>query len=156
MHTIPSAPPPLINTSPIALPGTLEEQLARSLANVPSFIRLPQAGTRCPHTQLSRTALNELVAPTKRNAGKPPVQAVYQRAHRYAQRGTWLIPSENLFRYLLGLSSSSMEEYTKASDLRVPDSDDDTPAQAAALSRNTPKKGKEFPPRTPHTVEGLS
>ena len=108
MQPTPSNRPPPANTALTTSPGTLEEQLARSLAKVPLFIRLPQAGTRCPYTQLSRTALNELVAPTKRNGGKPPVQAVYQRAHRYAQRGTWLIPTENLFPlsarlgYLLG------------------------------------------------------
>ncbi len=72
---------------------------------VPPILRLPKAGTRCHYTGLSRTSLSELVTPTARNGGKPPVRAICQRAHRHAQRGIWLIPAETLFRYLLRLGT---------------------------------------------------
>ena len=97
---------------------SLEEQLARILAKVPPILRLPPPGARCPYSQLSRTGLSELVTPTARNGGKPPVQAIYQRAHRYAQRGIWLIPAENLFRYLLGRAESSVAEFSRAEEER--------------------------------------
>ena len=143
MQPIPSTPPPVVSTSPTVLPGTFEEQLARILVGVPKFIRLPKASTRCQYTQLSRTALNELVAPTKRNGGKPPVQAVYQRVHRYAQRGTWLIPAENLFRYLLSLSASSVEEYQEADDLRASNVVDGSSAGVAPISHKAREKGSK-------------
>ena len=88
----------------------LEEQLARILTRVPSFLRLPAQGSRCPHTQLCRTAMLDLVAPSARNGNCPPVRAIYRRAHKYAQRGVWLIPAENLFRHLLSLMDSPVEE----------------------------------------------
>lgn len=96
-----------------------EAQLARILAKVPPILRLPKAGTRCPYTQLSRTGLSELVTPTRRNGGKPPVQARYQRAHRYAVRGVWLIPAEPLFRYLLGPGTQSVGINHGTNDLRA-------------------------------------
>jgi hypothetical protein len=63
--------------------------------------------------------LSELVTPTARNGGKPPVPAIYQRAHKYARRGIWLVPAESLFRFLLNLSASSLHEYHDAESLRV-------------------------------------
>lgn len=82
-----SRPSPVPNdTDPPSADHSLEEQLARILAKVPPILRLPPPGARCPYSQLSRTGLSELVAPTARNGGKPPVQAIYQRAHKYARR----------------------------------------------------------------------
>jgi hypothetical protein len=101
-----SAPPSDVNDAAIPLAAEpTEALLARILAQVPPIIRLPKPGTRCPYSQLSRTALSELVVPTARNRGKPPVLAIHHRSHRYAQRGIWLIPAENLFRYLLAPST---------------------------------------------------
>ncbi len=59
------------------------------------------------------------------------MKAIYQRAHRYAQRGTWLIPAENLFRYLLGLMETSAEEYRRAEGERSesPDGNEETPGK---------------------------
>ena len=139
---------PLPNVNDAAIPletAALEAQLARILAKVPPILRLPPPGTRCPFSQLSRTGLSELVTPTARNGGKPPVQAIYQRAHKYAQRGVWLIPAENLFRYLLNLGTSSVEEYQKAEGLRDPGGDDISPQEEVLNSRNTPGKGKKLP-----------
>lgn len=119
----------------------LEDQLARVLAKVPPIIRLPKPGARCPHTQLSRTGLTELIAPTARNGHKPPVKAIYQRAHRYAQRGTWLIPAENLFRYLLGRAGISVDEYHEATGRRVSADEE----KVSPVSRNTQRKGNKLP-----------
>ena len=98
--------------------NTFEHQLERLLERVPSILRLPAPKARCPYTGLSRTAMVELVAPTKRNGGQPPVKAIYRKANRYAQRGTWLIPSENLFRVLLTQAESSIKDFDEAKKLR--------------------------------------
>ena len=137
-----------VTTPPARLESTdatidFEAQLSRLLARVPPFIRLPKPGRRCPYCQLSRTALCDLVAPTERNGGKPPVEATYQRAHRHALRGVWLIPSENLFRYLLQMSRSSAAEYREAMEHRIDgDERNGTPAVEAETrrwrSRGTP------------------
>jgi hypothetical protein len=89
----------------------LEAQLARILARVPPIIILPKPKQKCPYTVQSRTSLLELVAPCERNGHKPPVRAIYRRSHKHAVRGRWLIPAENLFRYLLGLSEGSNDAY---------------------------------------------
>ena len=89
----------------------IEVQLERILARVPPIITLPRPKERCPFSSKSRTGLVELIAPCERNNFKPPVRAIYKRAHKYAQRGQWLIPAENLFRYLLGLTEHSTDEY---------------------------------------------
>lgn len=99
--------------------GTLEQQLERVLTKVPPIIRLPKAKGRCPYTGRSRTGLLELVAPCARNNFKPPVKAIYRRAHKFAQRGQWLIPAENLFRHLLGLAEHSTDDYLQAAQLRA-------------------------------------
>lgn len=96
-----------------------EQQLERILARVPPLITLPRPKERCPFSSKSRTGLLELVAPCERNNFKPPVRAIYKRAHKFAQRGQWLIPSENLFRYLLGLTETSTEEFLKTAKVRA-------------------------------------
>ena len=97
----------------------LEIQLERILARVPPLLTLPKPKARCPFTNKSRTGLVELVAPCERNGFKPPVKAIYKRAHKFAQRGQWLIPSENLFRYLLGLAEASTAEYLETAKARA-------------------------------------
>lgn len=91
----------------------LEAQLARILARVPPIITLPKPKQKCPYTAQSRTALLELVAPGERNGHKPPVRAIYRRSHKHAVRGRWLIPAENLFRYLLSLEADSVAAYSQ-------------------------------------------
>lgn len=94
-------------------------QLERILARVPPLIKLPKPKTRCPYSNESRTGLVELIAPCERNNFKPPVRAIYKRAHKYAQRGQWLIPTENLFSYLLGLAETSADEYLETARARA-------------------------------------
>jgi hypothetical protein len=105
--------------NPTAEPSELEQQLARILARVPPLITLPKPKARCRYTGESRTGLVELIAPCERNGFKPPVKAIYKRAHKYAQRGQWLIPAENLFRHLLGLAEHSTEDYLQTAKARV-------------------------------------
>ena len=107
------------NLNPAAGVDDLEIQLDRILARVPPLLKLPKPKTRCPYTNESRTGLVELIAPCKRNNFKPPVKAIYKRAHKYAQRGQWLIPAENLFRHLLGLAETSTDEYLETIKARA-------------------------------------
>ncbi len=102
-------------TAPVVKNGVidLEAQLSRILARVPPIITLPKPKQKCPYTGQARTCLLELVAPCDRNGHKPPVRAIYRRSHKHAVRGRWLIPAENLFRYLLSLEAGSVEAYSK-------------------------------------------
>jgi hypothetical protein len=61
----------------------------------------------------------ELIAPGERNNSKPPVKAIYKKSHKHAQRGQWLIPAENLFRYLLGLAAQSNETFVETAQART-------------------------------------
>lgn len=70
----------------------------------PEFIRLPRAGKSCPHTSLSRTALNALILPTPSNGFLPPVKSIVVR-HRGNQRGIRLISYDSLLAYLHGCDS---------------------------------------------------
>ncbi len=71
----------------------------------PEWVRLPRTGQKCPHTGLSRSALNQLVLPTNANGFKPPVHSVVLR-HRGALRGTRLISFDSLCSYLAALAQS--------------------------------------------------
>ena len=114
----PPQPEACNNAAPPVVDHLLEAKLARILASVPPIIRLPTQGERCPYTQLSRSAMAELVTPKQRNRHHPPVRAIYRRVHPNAQRGIWLIPAEDLFRYLFSLVDSSVEEYRAATEER--------------------------------------
>jgi hypothetical protein len=102
-----------------AISPDLDKVLEGILAKVPPLLSLPKAGQKCPYTTKSRTFLVELVAPCERNGFKPPVKAIYKKSHRHAQRGTWLIPSENLFRYLLGLAEDSVRVFINTREERT-------------------------------------
>lgn len=69
----------------------------------PEFIRLPHPGSRCPHTGLSRSSLNDLILPCKANGFKPPVRSVVQKK-KYAVRGIRLIHFESLIDHLNSLA----------------------------------------------------
>lgn len=102
-------------TVPAATNGAddLDAQLDRILARVPPIITLPKPKQKCPFTGQSRTSLLELIGPCDRNGHKPPVRAIYRRSHKNAVRGRWLIPAENLFRYLLSLEADSVAAYSQ-------------------------------------------
>ncbi len=75
----------------------------------PEFVRLPKGGTRCPHTGLSRSKLNQLVLPCKENDFKPPVESKSVRS-RGTIRGTRLIVFDSLMEYLNGLDDGGRDE----------------------------------------------
>ena len=75
----------------------------------PEFIRLPKSGTRCPHTGLSRSKMNQLVLPCKENDFKPPVESKVLRK-RGTIRGTRLIVFDSLMEYLNGLDDGGRNE----------------------------------------------
>ena len=80
----------------------------------PEFIRLPKAGHLCPFTGLSRTTLNELVMPMKKNDRRPPVHSISMR-QRGRMRGVRLIDYDSLVHYLRtqsGEIASEMEAGT--------------------------------------------
>ena len=95
-----------------------QSELSRILDRVPPLLRAPRPKCRCPWTGKSRSSFLELVTPCARNNFDPPVKAIYQRAHKYATRGVWLVPSENLFRYLLSLQAGSKDAYLVSSAVR--------------------------------------
>ncbi len=70
-----------------------------STASASEFLRLPPPRTRCPLTGMSRSALNELVIPSKSNDFKPPVRSFVLRK-RGAARGIRLIDRADLIRYI--------------------------------------------------------
>jgi hypothetical protein len=75
------------------------QQVEASATVRPEFIRLPKGGTRCPHTGLSRSKLNQLVLPCKENDFKPPVESKSVRS-RGTIRGARIIVFDSLINYL--------------------------------------------------------
>lgn len=88
-------------------PRTLAEPGALGVAAIeirPEFIRLPRAGEACPHTGLSRTALNALILPTAANGFRPAVKSMVLR-QRGNQRGIRLISFDSLIAHLNALAA---------------------------------------------------
>jgi hypothetical protein len=81
-------------TAPIETPST-NIGLTR-----PEFIRLPKTGLLCPHTGLTRSAVNELVLPNERNGFKPPVRSFCLR-QRGAKTGIRLVDYASLRAYIV-------------------------------------------------------
>jgi hypothetical protein len=65
----------------------------------PIYVRLPKAGTSCPHSAFSRAKLNQLILPTKDNDYDPPVtsKVVTQPGKK---RGVRLIVLSSLLKFL--------------------------------------------------------
>ena len=85
------------------------QQVEASATVRPEFVRLPKGGTRCPHTGLSRSKMNQLVLPCKENDFKPPVESKVLR-NRGTIRGTRLIVFDSLMEYLNGLDDGGRNE----------------------------------------------
>ena len=66
----------------------------------PITIRLPQQGKRCPWTGLTRSALNDLVLPTKGNDFSPPVKSNLLKT-KVGSSGIRLIDFQSLKSYVL-------------------------------------------------------
>jgi len=65
----------------------------------PEFIRLPKKGVLCRYTGLSRSALNELILPSKSNGYRPSV-ASYCLRRRGKLRGIRLICYDSLVAFI--------------------------------------------------------
>jgi len=87
----------------------LEPQPPVLVSGPPIWIRLPKPGKRCPHCELSRTSLCELVIPSAANDWKPPVASTVLR-RRGATRGIRLISYESLMDYLDSLLKGGRSE----------------------------------------------
>ncbi len=72
----------------------------------PEFLRLPPPGVRCPFTGLSRSALNELILPTKQNDFTPPVRSFCLRK-RGAKTGIRLVECASLKAYIRSNAEST-------------------------------------------------
>jgi len=72
------------------------------MTNKSEFIRLPKPGGRCMLTGLSRSAINELVLPSEKNAFKPPVKSHSLRKPGQL-KGVRLVCVESLKNYIKGL-----------------------------------------------------
>jgi len=80
----------------------------------PEFVRLPRAGDPCPHTGLSRTALNALILPTPGNGFRPPVKSKVLRQPG-SLRGIRLISYDSLIAYLHSLAEPCVSSSRRAS-----------------------------------------
>ena len=65
----------------------------------PEFCRLPQPGSKCPHTGLSRSALNALILPSEENGYNPPVKSFVLRKTG-AKTGIRLIDFQSLVEHI--------------------------------------------------------
>ena len=75
----------------------------------PEFIRLPKNGSHCPYTGLSRTSLNELILPNKKNHSKPQVKS-FSLKKKHQLRGIRLISYSSLVDYLSTFADGGDEE----------------------------------------------
>ena len=66
------------------------------------FLRIPARGAKCPITKQSRTAIEEIVVPSKKNNFNPPIRARYLRKPGRT-RGIWLIPRTEFLAYFNNL-----------------------------------------------------
>lgn len=82
-------------TAPVEVPLANSAQ-----SHAPEFLRLPPPGQRCTWTGLSRSAINELVLPTRRNKHRPPVRSFCLR-QRGAKTGIRLVDYQDLRRHIL-------------------------------------------------------
>jgi hypothetical protein len=71
---------------------------------VPTFVRLPKSGTRCPWTGLSRSAICELILPAR-----APVKSVVLR-RRGATRGVRLVLLQSLLDHLHAQATKELSE----------------------------------------------
>lgn len=78
-------------------------------STAPEYVRLPHPGSKCQHTGLSRSTLNELILPCEANSFKPQVKSVVQKK-KYAVRGIRLIHYRSLIDYLNSLADDAALE----------------------------------------------
>jgi hypothetical protein len=69
------------------------------------FLRIPPRDGRCPISGLSRSSIEAICVPSKKNGFNPPVRAKLLRKPE-AMRGAWLIPRKAFLDYLNSLPES--------------------------------------------------
>jgi hypothetical protein len=72
----------------------------------PHYIRLPKSGTPCPHTGLSRSALDLLTRPQAKNNYRPPVKSRVLKQWG-EKRGVRMIDFQSLLNYLNRLPATA-------------------------------------------------
>jgi hypothetical protein len=70
-----------------------------ALDRFPAFIRVPRSGSRCPISNLTRTAIDKLTRAQPDNDFRPPVKSRVLKA-RGATRGVRLVEVQSLLNYL--------------------------------------------------------
>ena len=75
------------------------------------FLRLPPPGQQCPICGLSRSALNDLILPSEKNGGKPPVKSFCLR-QKGAKTGIRLVDYQSLRDYIRARPETFEEEVT--------------------------------------------
>jgi len=88
---------PTNNLMPPLEGGRTHEPQTPTVQPLPRYLRLPRSGKRCPHTGLSRSALNSLIL------GHRPLVKSISLGARHNIRGTRLICGESLAAYLQSL-----------------------------------------------------
>lgn len=68
--------------------------------HIPTYIRPPLNGGRCPHCGLTRSAIYELIMPSPENGYHPPVSSRVLKKHKGAERGIRLVHFKSLMDYL--------------------------------------------------------
>ena len=71
--------------------------------STPVFIRLPRYGQKCPHTGLTRSALDLLTRPQPANNFRPAVKSRLMRQTGVSGRTIRLIDFDSLVRHLNSL-----------------------------------------------------
>ncbi len=81
--------------------------------NKPETIRLPRVGSNCPHSGMSRAALNSVILPNEGNNYHPPVESFVLK-RKGARTGIRLISYQSLIDYIhLHKQPSGKPEVTK-------------------------------------------
>src|SRR5262245_12016976 len=111
------------------------EQIAEIIADVsnrlgfaqPLFVRLPKSGLACPHSSLSRSAMDLLVRPQEANNFRPPVKSRILK--HGTKKGIVLVEYASLMAYLNNLpdGSETSNRYRKAL----------TPTEKSVLAKET-------------------
>jgi hypothetical protein len=74
----------------------------------PRYIRLPRSGNPCPHSGLSRSALDLITRPQEANGFKPPVASKILKQVGQ-KKGIRLISYKSLMGYLAKLPATQKE-----------------------------------------------
>ena len=79
------------------------------IAVPPRYIRMPRWGERCPHSGLTRSAIDSLVRSQQSNKFHPPVVSKIMR-QTGAGKGVRLIDYQSLMDYLAALPDGTAEQ----------------------------------------------